>query len=181
MSNRIIQLTDKSTNDNLYPLAGGMASDSITTAMLQDNSVTSEKIDFTTFELQSIGISRNLSVSMVTWSDGTTHSVVLFTKQELLDAGFKSGDAIKVSGDVLTNLGQGVGDLSVGIKYSSSTASRTGVNSSHAWTMITPISRIAAWDGDSDVVFTINVSVTTPQANAFAGAAMTATKTTLLT
>lgn len=44
MANRIIQLQDETKTDNLYPLAGGMASDSITTAMIQDGAVTSQKI-----------------------------------------------------------------------------------------------------------------------------------------
>lgn len=62
MSNKIIQLTDKSTNDNLYPLAGGMASDSITTAMLQNDAVTAAKASFTTYSIteQVVG----------TWTDG---------------------------------------------------------------------------------------------------------------
>lgn len=44
MANKIVQLINED-NDNVYPLAGGMAADSITTQMLQDNSVTSDKID----------------------------------------------------------------------------------------------------------------------------------------
>lgn len=46
MANKIVQLTQG--NDNIFPIAGGMAEDSITTAMLQDGSVTSDKVDFTT-------------------------------------------------------------------------------------------------------------------------------------
>ncbi len=42
MANEVVQLTDD-TNNNIFPIAGGMASDSITTAMLQDGSVTSAK------------------------------------------------------------------------------------------------------------------------------------------
>lgn len=47
MANKITQLVNEA-GDNLYPLAGGMASDSITTAMLKDGAVTSDKIDWTT-------------------------------------------------------------------------------------------------------------------------------------
>lgn len=43
MANIVTQLQNKD-GDNLYPLAGGMAADSITTAMLQDDAVTSGKI-----------------------------------------------------------------------------------------------------------------------------------------
>lgn len=43
MSNNIVQLVDKDSN-NIFPIAGSMAADSITTAMIQDESVTPEKI-----------------------------------------------------------------------------------------------------------------------------------------
>lgn len=43
MANNIVQLTDD-TNNNIFPIAGGMASDSITTAMLQDGAVTTAKL-----------------------------------------------------------------------------------------------------------------------------------------
>lgn len=43
MANQIVQLTDKDEN-NIFPIAGGMASDSITTAMLQDGVVTTAKL-----------------------------------------------------------------------------------------------------------------------------------------
>lgn len=55
MANKITQLVNES-GDNLYPLAGGMASDSITTAMLKDNSVTSDKIDWATLPLTPIAV-----------------------------------------------------------------------------------------------------------------------------
>lgn len=42
MANNIVQLTDD-TNNNIFPIAGGMASDSITTAMLQDGAATKDK------------------------------------------------------------------------------------------------------------------------------------------
>ena len=47
MANKIVQLINED-NDNVYPLAGGMAADSIDTQMLKDGSVTSDKIDYTT-------------------------------------------------------------------------------------------------------------------------------------
>ena len=47
MANKITQLVNES-GDNLYPLAGGMAADSINTQMLKDGSVTSDKIDSAT-------------------------------------------------------------------------------------------------------------------------------------
>lgn len=47
MANNIVQLQDDSGND-AFPIAGGMAADSITTQMIQDGAVTSDKIDFTT-------------------------------------------------------------------------------------------------------------------------------------
>lgn len=43
MADKVVQLEDK-TGDNLYPLAGGMAANSITTAMLQDGAVTGDKL-----------------------------------------------------------------------------------------------------------------------------------------
>lgn len=43
MANNIVQLQDKAGN-NIFPIAGGMAADSITTAMLQDGAVTGGKI-----------------------------------------------------------------------------------------------------------------------------------------
>lgn len=43
MANIVTQLQNKD-GDNLYPLAGGMAADSITTAMIQDGAVTTGKI-----------------------------------------------------------------------------------------------------------------------------------------
>lgn len=49
MANKITQLVNES-GDNLYPLAGGMAADSIGTEMLKDGAVTSDKIDYTTYD-----------------------------------------------------------------------------------------------------------------------------------
>lgn len=45
MSNQVVQLTD-ANNNNLFPLAGGMAADSITTNMIQDDAITDDKIDW---------------------------------------------------------------------------------------------------------------------------------------
>lgn len=66
MANKITQLVNKD-GDNLYPLSGGLLSDSVTTDMLQDESVTSDKVDWTTIkystsEEQPIGV----------WIDGKT-------------------------------------------------------------------------------------------------------------
>ena len=47
VANKIIQLQNK-TGDNLFPVAGSMKGDSVTTAMIQDDAVTNAKIDFTT-------------------------------------------------------------------------------------------------------------------------------------
>lgn len=44
MANKIVQLQDKTNTDNIFPIAGGMAADSITTAMIQDGAVTGDKI-----------------------------------------------------------------------------------------------------------------------------------------
>lgn len=66
MANKTVQLTNED-GDNLYPLAGGMAADSITTAMVQDGAVTSDKIDWTTPAYLSLVTGLNDSVS---WSGG---------------------------------------------------------------------------------------------------------------
>lgn len=47
MANNIAQLKDYNDN-NIFPIAGGMVADSVTTQMLQDGSVTSDKIDWAT-------------------------------------------------------------------------------------------------------------------------------------
>jgi len=47
MANKIVQLQNKD-GDNIFPVSAGLASDSVTTDMIQDGAVTSEKIDFTT-------------------------------------------------------------------------------------------------------------------------------------
>lgn len=45
MANKIVQLEDKAGN-NLFPVAGSMKGDSITTAMIQDKAVTYDKMDY---------------------------------------------------------------------------------------------------------------------------------------
>lgn len=62
MANKIVQLTDKTGTDNWFPIAGGMAADSITTQMLKDDSVTSGKVDFTTYS--------TTPTKVGTWIDG---------------------------------------------------------------------------------------------------------------
>ena len=63
MANKITQLVNES-GDNLYPLAGGMAADSISTEMLKDGAVTSDKIDWTT--IQKIDVSGYLKAGTST-------------------------------------------------------------------------------------------------------------------
>lgn len=48
MANQVVQLTDKD-NNNIFPVAGSMAGDSVETSMIKDEAVTSSKIDWTTF------------------------------------------------------------------------------------------------------------------------------------
>lgn len=48
MADKIVQLMDKTKTDNWFPIAGGMAADSITTAMVQDKAVTYDKMDYST-------------------------------------------------------------------------------------------------------------------------------------
>lgn len=75
MANKITQLVNES-GDNLYPLAGGMAADSIGTEMLKDGSVTSDKIDWTTignlakYDIQmSDLISETSAIPTGTWTE----------------------------------------------------------------------------------------------------------------
>lgn len=63
MANKITQLVNES-GDNLYPLAGGMAADSINTQMLKDGAVTSDKIDWAT--IQNIDITSYFTVQVQT-------------------------------------------------------------------------------------------------------------------
>lgn len=63
MANKITQLVNKD-GDNLYPLAGGILSDSVTTDMLQDESVTSDKIDWSTTQHFSSYISDVVNVTI---------------------------------------------------------------------------------------------------------------------
>lgn len=49
MADRIITLKDDDNNPT-FPIAGGMMANSVTTAMLKDSSVTSDKIDWTTLD-----------------------------------------------------------------------------------------------------------------------------------
>lgn len=52
MANQIVTLKDDNNNPT-FPIAGGMAEDSITTQMLKDGSVTSDKIDSATITVGS--------------------------------------------------------------------------------------------------------------------------------
>lgn len=53
MANNIVQLIDKD-NNNIFPVAGSMAGDSVTTSMIQDNAVTSAKIKTEVLDLTSL-------------------------------------------------------------------------------------------------------------------------------
>lgn len=73
MANNIAQLKDYNDN-NIFPIAGGMVADSVTTQMLQDGSVTSDKIDWATIITASHAalIFSNVSIA----SDGGTSTGV---------------------------------------------------------------------------------------------------------
>lgn len=64
MPDRIVQLTDDQ-DVNIYPLAGGVAANSITTNMVQNGAITSNKTDFTTY-------STTNEIACGTWIDGRT-------------------------------------------------------------------------------------------------------------
>lgn len=68
MANKIVQLQDKTNTDNLFPIAGGMAADSITTAMIQDDAVTNAKIDceasHTAKTFSNISVANNTGVNV---------------------------------------------------------------------------------------------------------------------
>ena len=56
MADKVLTLTNKDGTDNIYPIAGGMMANSISTAMLQNGSVTSDKIDWTTINYGEVGV-----------------------------------------------------------------------------------------------------------------------------
>lgn len=58
MVNKIGTLKDDNNNP-YFPIAGGMAEDSITTQMLKDDSVTSDKIDWTTLGNKSVSLTKS--------------------------------------------------------------------------------------------------------------------------
>lgn len=78
MANQIVTLKDDNNNPT-FPIAGGMAEDSITTQMLKDGSVTSDKIDWTTTEFSDNGVSiqifGNLVIGGITFSPSPTISM----------------------------------------------------------------------------------------------------------
>ena len=121
MVNKVVQLQNKD-GDNLYPLSGGTASDSITTDMLQDGSVTSDKIDFTEFVFapgvrHQVGMTGNgkkiyrTLVAAIVASDATTGSVAIST-----DVIPENATIINITGSV--TLGNDVASIPY---YSSST------------------------------------------------------------
>lgn len=76
MANKIVQLQNKA-GDNLFPVAGSMKGDSITTAMIQDEAVTPAKIGFSTpltgvTILYSSGYGSDITVSSDTTIVSTT-------------------------------------------------------------------------------------------------------------
>ena len=64
MPDRIVQLTDHQ-DINIYPLAGGVAANSITTNMVQNGAITSNKVDFMAY-------STTNEIACGTWIDGRT-------------------------------------------------------------------------------------------------------------
>jgi hypothetical protein len=94
VANKIIQLQNK-TGDNLFPVAGSMKGDSVTTAMLQDDAVTnakiaanavkSENVDFTTYNTTPVHIG--------TWHDGKE----LWRKTLTADIPYTAGTAVSTS------------------------------------------------------------------------------------
>ena len=97
MTNKVVQLEDKSGN-NLYPLAGGMAADSVTTAMLQDTAVTPAKIDFT---IQNVtGVSPTSSVN----SESSAYNVDIKRWGNIIDVRVILPMAQAVEQDATANL-----------------------------------------------------------------------------
>ncbi len=65
MVNKIVQLQDKE-GDSIFPVAGSMAGDSITTQMLQDGAVTADKLD------PALSTYSTTEKAVGTWIDGST-------------------------------------------------------------------------------------------------------------
>ena len=83
MANKITQLVNKN-GDNLYPLAGGIMSDSVTTDMIQDGAVTSDKIDSATIIVPDMSVVKaTLPNQSVSAGGGTVSNVV-----EVPESGF---------------------------------------------------------------------------------------------
>lgn len=76
MANKITQLVNES-GDNLYPLAGGMAADSINTQMLKDGAVTSDKIDSVTVDLMPYAASIVTAGNAIAITKGGITSITL--------------------------------------------------------------------------------------------------------
>lgn len=97
MADKIVQLQDKQGN-NVFPITGGMAADSVTTDMIQDGAVTSEKVDFATYstEEQLVG----------TWIDGkkiyrrTIFGSDFANQYRFAPSGFTASRIIKAQGVV---------------------------------------------------------------------------------
>ena len=86
MANNIVQLQDDSGND-AFPIAGGMAADSITTQMIQDGAVTSDKIDWTTLPFVyeytqrsgELNTTTETTIMETTFSSASTTRMLFFT------------------------------------------------------------------------------------------------------
>lgn len=129
MANKITQLVNES-GDNLYPLAGGMAADSIGTEMLKDGSVTSDKIDWTTMSSSAITVTKNSTYvgNVESASVRRTGNLVEFHMVFTLAADVTSTSQTLFSGFPAPNIGvcQFVG---VTISNSAQSPIRIGINS----------------------------------------------------
>lgn len=68
MADKIVQLQDKQGN-NVFPITGGMAADSVTTDMIQDGAVTSDKIANGAVTASKLGSDINIPTITMTTTD----------------------------------------------------------------------------------------------------------------
>ena len=69
MSNNIVQLVDKDSN-NIFPIAGSMAGDSVATQMIKDGAVTSNKIALTMSTVPITIAGRSLDAQKIDFGGG---------------------------------------------------------------------------------------------------------------
>lgn len=93
MANKIVQLQNKD-GDNIFPVSAGLASDSVTTDMIQDGAVTSAKIDYETFPFLELECNLNQNVA---WT--TTGNITLLEGNITLD----SRSRVRINGTVAVN------------------------------------------------------------------------------